>query len=190
MNERENNLPRRRNQRRKRRIRPAPLFSAVLLALCIGTVGWGLQGAFQLEPAPGKIPPDNPTAAIDIPQSDADTTDNLNSDLPWYLLLVNRWNPLPEDYEVGLVNVPGGEKVDERIYDPLMEMLDAAEAEDLGPKVVSGFRTEKTQQSLYDDKIREYYQQGYSQEEAAREIHEQGVCLEEYLENLKEESAA
>lgn len=64
-------------------------------------------------------------------------------DTPWYLALVNRWNPLPEDYEVDLVEVPGGEKVDERIYDPLMEMLDAAEAEDLGPIVVSGFRTEE-----------------------------------------------
>ena len=40
-----------------------------------------------------------------------------------------------------------------------MEMLDAAEAEDLGPIVVSGFRTEEKQQSLYDDKIREYRQQ-------------------------------
>lgn len=52
-----------------------------------------------------------------------------------------------EDYEVDLVEVPGGEKVDERIYDPLMEMLDAAEAEDLGPIVVSGFRTEEKQQT-------------------------------------------
>ena len=67
------------------------------------------------------------------------------------------------------------EKVDERIYDPLMEMLDAAEAEDLGPIVVSGFRTEEKQQSLYDDKIREYRQQGYSQEEAV-ELAEQWVA--------------
>ena len=44
----------------------------------------------------------------------------------WNLLLVNRWNPLPENYTVDLVEVPGGQQVDERIYQPLMEMLEAA----------------------------------------------------------------
>ena len=50
----------------------------------------------------------------------------------------------------------------------LMEMLDAAAAEGLGPLVVSGFRTQKTQQSLYEDKIAEYRKKGYDEEEAKR----------------------
>ena len=175
MEERDHNVARRRSQGRERRIWPELLFSVVLIALCIGAVYWVLQGAFQLEPSHEETLQDDPVTVIDPPQSSADTAETSDMDTPWYLALVNRWNPLPEDYEVDLVEVPGGEKVDERIYDPLMEMLDAAEAEDLGPIVVSGFRTEEKQQSLYDDKIREYRQQGYSQEEAV-ELAEQWVA--------------
>ena len=48
---------------------------------------------------------------------------------PWNLMLVNRDHPIPDGYEMELVDVPGGEKVDQRIYEPLMEMLDAAAVE-------------------------------------------------------------
>ena len=94
---------------------------------------------------------------------------------PWNLTLVNRDHPVPDGYEVELVDVPGGEKVDQRIYDPLMEMLDDAAAGDLGPIVVSGFRTQEKQQSLYDEKIQKYQNQGYSKEEAV-ELAEQWVA--------------
>ena len=92
-----------------------------------------------------------------------------SGELPWNLTLVNRWNPLPEDYDLHLVDVPGGEKVDERIYEPLMAMLEAAEREGLGPFVASGYRTQEKQQSLYDEKIQEYRAQGYPAEEAVRQ---------------------
>lgn len=98
-----------------------------------------------------------------------------NSNTAWNLTLVNRENPISEDYEVNLVDVPGGEQVDSRIYDPLMQMLNAAEAENLGPIVVSGFRTEEKQQNLYDEKIQKYKNQGYSQSEAV-ELAEQWVA--------------
>ncbi len=166
MEERDHNVDRRRSQGRERRIWPELLFSVVLIALCIGAVYWVLQGAFQLEPSHEETLPDDPVTVIDPPQSSADTAETSDMDTPWYLALVNRWNPLPEDYEVDLVEVPGGEKVDERIYDPLMEMLDAAAEEDLGPIVVSGFRTEAKQRSLFEDKVREYRREGHSQEEA------------------------
>lgn len=91
-----------------------------------------------------------------------------SSDTDWNLTLVNKWNPLPQNYEVTLVEVPGGEKVDERIYKPLMEMLEAAKEDNWNqlPKVVSGYRTQEKQQELYDEKIAEYKQQGYSENEA------------------------
>ena len=82
------------------------------------------------------------------------------------LMLVNRWNPLPEGYTVQLVDVPGGVQVDERIYQPLMEMLDAATEAGVGPIVVSGYRTQEKQQSLYDEKINEFLGEGYPREEA------------------------
>ena len=50
-----------------------------------------------------------------------------------------------------------------------MEMLADAEALNLGPVVVSGYRTQEKQRRLYEDKIREYQDQGYSKEEATRQ---------------------
>lgn len=47
-------------------------------------------------------------------------------DTPWNLILVNNKNHIPKDYKPKLTEVQGGEYVDERIYAPLMEMLEAA----------------------------------------------------------------
>ena len=174
MEERDHNMARR-GRRSSAAGRPIPLLRIVLIALCIGAVYWGLQGAFPLGLSHEKPLPDDPGTVIGTPQSGADATETSDTDVPWYLALVNRWNPIPEDYAVDLVEVPGGEKVDQRIYDPLMEMLAAAEAEELGPIVVSGFRTEEKQQSLYNDKIREYRREGCSREEAV-ELAEQWVA--------------
>ena len=106
------------------------------------------------------------------------------SDVPWYLTLVNRQNPIPKDYKPKLVKVPGGEYVDERIYDSLMCMLEDAEAENWYqmPRVVSGWRTADTQQKLYDDKIAEYEKEGYSAGEA-RKLAEQWVAVPGYSEH-------
>lgn len=90
------------------------------------------------------------------------------SDAEWNLTLVNKWNPLPENYEIDLVEVPGGEKVAESIYEPLMDMLEAAKEGnwDQLPEVVSGYRTQEKQQELLDEKIEEFKQQGYASDEA------------------------
>ena len=84
------------------------------------------------------------------------------------LILVNRWNPVPDNYEVNLVEVGDGECVDERIYDSLMEMLEDAKEANWGqlPRVVSGYRTMEQQQRIYDEKLAEYRQEGYSDDEA------------------------
>ena len=103
-------------------------------------------------------------------------TQAASSGQPWYLTLVNRWNPISEKAPVDLAELPGGEKVDQRIYKPLMEMLKAAKAEGLGPIVVSGYRTQDKQRRLYEAKIKESRTQGSSKEEARRKA-EQWVAL-------------
>lgn len=105
-------------------------------------------------------------------------------DTEWNLTLVNKWNPIPDNYEINLVEVPGGEKVDERIYEPLMEMLEAAKEEnwDQLPMVVSGYRTQEKQQQLYDEKIAEYKQEGYLNEDAVKQA-EQWVAVPGYSEH-------
>ena len=47
----------------------------------------------------------------------------------WNLVVVNRWNELPEDYDIELMELSNGQKIDERIYPYLQEMFDAARAE-------------------------------------------------------------
>ena len=74
----------------------------------------------------------------------------------WNLIVVNRWNELPEDYEVELTELSNGQMVDSRIYPYLQEMFDAARTEDVYPVVREGYRTAEEQQEILDDKIQNY----------------------------------
>jgi len=123
----------------------------------------------------------------DVLESNTQNNNNptsINMETPWNLMLVNKWNPIPKDYEINLVEVQGGEKVDERIYEHLMEMLEDAREGNWGelPMVVSGYRTQEVQQSIYDDKINEYEKEGYSQNEAIEQA-EQWVAVPGYSEH-------
>ena len=85
---------------------------------------------------------------------------------------------------MNLVEVEGGERVDERIYEPLMEMLNAAREGNWGelPMVVSGYRTQEKQQSLYDEKIKKFKKEGYSDSEAVKQA-EQWVAVPGFSEH-------
>lgn len=74
--------------------------------------------------------------------------------------------------------------VDERIYEPLMKMLEDAREENWGelPMIVSGYRTNEKQQQLYKDKIKNYKNKGYS-EEKAKEEAEKWVAVPWYSEH-------
>lgn len=89
-------------------------------------------------------------------------------EVPWNLILVNRDNPITEDYEPALTQLSNGTSVDERIYPELQAMFDAARQEDYDPQVVSGYRTEAEQQLLLDEKIREFEAEGYGKSKAER----------------------
>ena len=41
----------------------------------------------------------------------------------WHLIVVNRWNEIPEDYRVELTELSNGQKVDSRIYPYLQEKI-------------------------------------------------------------------
>ena len=90
----------------------------------------------------------------------------------WNLIVVNRWNELPEDYSVELTELSNGQKVDSRIYPYLQEMFDAARAEGVFPVVREGYRTAEEQQEILDDKIQTYINQGYSLSRAERTAKE------------------
>jgi len=98
-------------------------------------------------------------------ESTAETQSNTD-ETAWCLILVNKWNYIPDDYQVELIELANGQSVDKRIYSSLQEMFDAARSNGVYPIVVSGYRTAKKQQSLLDEKIAAYEAEGYSAEEA------------------------
>ena len=87
----------------------------------------------------------------------------------WKLLLVNRWNPMPENYEVELKLLSQGLYVDARIYDDLRAMLAACRKDGLSPLVCSGYRSVETQTRLHNNKITRLLAEGYSQSAAKEE---------------------
>lgn len=86
----------------------------------------------------------------------------------WNLIVVNRWNEIPEDYEVTLTELENGEKVDSRIYPDLQAMFDKMREEGLYPFVREGYRTAKEQEELLRDKVQEYRREGYFKARAER----------------------
>jgi len=68
----------------------------------------------------------------------------------WYLILVNPWNEIPEDYDIETADIEDGYVADVRIQDALREMLADCREAGYSPMIVSTFRTRETQQYLYD----------------------------------------
>lgn len=95
-----------------------------------------------------------------------ESTDHDATTLPWNLILVNPWNPLPDDHAVQLKELRNGYCVDERIYPDLQEMFDNARAENIQPLIVSAYRTYDKQSQLYQDKVYSYSGEGYAQNHA------------------------
>ena len=87
---------------------------------------------------------------------------------PWNLLLVNDWNPLPAGYDsdVTFTTVSGGKQVDSRIIDAVNRMLNDASSYDLA--VVSAYRPQEEQNTLYWRKVKQYTDKGYSDLEAQK----------------------
>ena len=107
------------------------------------------------------------TAADTSDQTSGSTADNTTTSSDWRLLLVNSTHPLVDDYSVDLTELRNGQSVDTRILSDLQEMFDAAKSEDIYPIVSDAYRTREDQQTLMDDVIQNYEDEGYSSEEAS-----------------------
>lgn len=84
----------------------------------------------------------------------------------WRLLLVNPWNAMPEGYIPDLKQLDGGHSVDERCYDDLQAMMDACREDGHSPLICSSYRTQKKQESLFQNKISRLVAKGLSEDEA------------------------
>lgn len=158
-----NERQRRRQKRYREAMRNRAIAAVVLVALIVGIV-FLIKGC-KAKDAP---PADDQTQQDTVtPDNTAQTPTNTDETL---LMVVNPWNPLPEGWTVDLVDCDAdGRKIDSRCYDALMEML--ADCRDAGhvPLICSAYRTQETQQSLYDNKVQRLINGGMSQEEAETE---------------------
>lgn len=182
-----NDHPRRSQKRRRKRFPWGDIVATLLVvAICVYVfMSFGEKTTDEETPVRGTSAPTTTQAQDNVQVGIlAESTQPTLSDIDWNLVLVNHENAIPENYEINLVEVAGGEKVDERIYDPLMEMLEAAKEGnwDQLPMVVSGYRTQAKQQKLFDDKVAKYQSEGYSKSEA-EEMAKQWVAVPGYSEH-------
>ena len=87
----------------------------------------------------------------------------------WQIRLVNRDNPLPDDFTVELENLDASRKFDKRAIEPLKQMI--CDMRDQGIKNIwaqSTYRSIEYQKGLYEKSINKYLKQGKSQEEAQK----------------------
>lgn len=114
------------------------------------------------------------TASVDTeptettPVETTATAEQTDTDID-LLMLVNPWNALQDDYTVDLTTLSNGQVIATEIYPDLQQMFDDMRAGEVYPVVASGFRSAEKQQSLMDEKIQSFVDQGYSQEDAEAE---------------------
>ncbi len=91
-----------------------------------------------------------------------------------HILLANPWNYIPEDYEPDLITLDlsisvEGSKVDRSCYDALLKMIADCNKECPQVCVVSSYRTMQHQTNSFNNKVKYYMNQGYSEEDAKAE---------------------
>lgn len=89
---------------------------------------------------------------------------------------MNKWNPIQDEQHIDLTTLSNGQQVDSRIYPFLQAMFDDMRKDGVYPIVVSGYRTEKKQTAIYNEKIESYLAQGLSSGSAKLEA-EKWVAL-------------
>ena len=108
-------------------------------------------------------------------ENETNTTDtvtvsnNLSVLNDWQIRLVNRENPLPDDFTVELENLDASRKFDKRAIGPLKQMI--CDMRDQGIKNIwaqSTYRSIEYQKGLYEKSINKYLEQGKTQEEAEK----------------------
>ena len=80
----------------------------------------------------------------------------------WNLLLVNKQHPIPEDYTFTLGTIKGSMQCDERIITPLTDMFAAAKEDGINLIVCSPYRDITRQEYLFNRKMKNYLNSGYS----------------------------
>lgn len=87
----------------------------------------------------------------------------------WRLVLINKQHPISDDYEfeLGRLSIETNSiRLDDRVLDDLLQMMQAAKKDGLNLVIRSPYRTSDRQESNFNDRIREYMRKGLSYMEA------------------------
>lgn len=82
--------------------------------------------------------------------------------------MVNAHNPIPDDWEDHIVYPPGFSPcgMDERIQQPVQDLINAAYADGVSIWISSGYRNKEKQASLLEQEIEEHLRNGLDREQA------------------------
>ncbi len=83
-------------------------------------------------------------------------------------LLVNKNNPIPEDFVPQLTEISGGYQFNSTAAVALNDMMAAAYADGITLWVVSAYRSIEHQTNNYNNRVSQYVAEGYSEEEAKK----------------------
>ena len=84
----------------------------------------------------------------------------------WNLRLVNKSNPLPEDFSISLVDIGNNKQIDSRCSPDLERMLSDCRAAGCNPLICSAYRTQECQKDLFDREVTKFMNQGFSYDDA------------------------
>jgi len=129
-------------------------------------------------------PPVTPSNAFSLPSIHDDEYDN-----EWAFFLINKDNPIPDNYTFSTRTVSGDYRFDSRAADYAIQMLADAKADGVDLRVVSAYRTVERQRENYNREVRKYIDAGYTEADAhfrtSREIappgaseHNAGLALD------------
>lgn len=159
--------------RKKKKSRSIRLMSVTLPILALMLLSYMYISKPTTEATPPSIPGKSAYADLDKPAGKNDPTPAAHTPSAsaddWQFILVNPWNALPDDYEITFTELVNGHSVDERCYPELQQMMDDCRAEGLQPIICSSYRSQETQQRLFDNKVQRLIAQGYSAQDAPTE---------------------
>lgn len=87
----------------------------------------------------------------------------------WKLILVNKQNRIPEDYDLKLAAINGSISADERIIGDIYDMLNAASSDGINLMICSAYRSNDRQTTLFNNKMNKLIGKGCSFLEAYKE---------------------
>lgn len=185
----------RRRRSRKTDVRlPAVIMGTVLILILCGRVIF-TSGIGEITGQAAESQAVGAAAAVDAAPRQKDNWEEQAHQMKdaqeyeWNLLLVNPWNPIPENYEPELTYLRNGQAVDSRCYPELQQMMDDCRAAGFDPLICASYRTKDKQEALFEDKearlIREGCPENEVEAEAAKVVaypgtseHQLGLALD------------